>query len=144
MGWFSKKKKTIAHLIPDPGDVPLTPGYSKIAGVTMRNDNGIERQDIIAARCEEGDALALVREPDNEFDYNAIAVYHIGGDGKAFQLGYIGAELAEEMAERLDDGAPVTARITDITGGKPGKPTLGVNIEITKYRKRRRPCGGSS
>ena len=43
--------------------------------------------------------------------------------------------LADEIAPRLDAGVPVTARISEITGGS--IKNLGVDIEISKYRMHR-------
>ncbi|MCZ6556600.1 MAG: HIRAN domain-containing protein, partial [SAR324 cluster bacterium] len=83
--------------------------------------------------CDQGEALALVREPLNSHDSNAVAIFTMSGQ----QLGYISRDLSAEIAERLDRGSPVTARISDITGGTAERPTFGVNIEVTKHKLNR-------
>lgn len=97
---------------------------TKLAGVTMKNDDGSSRQAFLKT-CNSGDPLVLKREPKNKYDRNAIAVFR-GTD----QLGYLSKEVAEELAKVLDSGKELTAEILEITGGEKGKPTRGCNIEI--------------
>ena len=100
--------------------------YSKLSGVTHHNADGTSRQDIIAELCYQGQPLLLMREP-NQFGPNNIGVY------VAYQVGYVNPELARELSPIIDQGIPVDARITDITGGSEEKPTLGVNVEFEIY-----------
>lgn len=51
--------------------------HTKIRGVTKENPDGANRQQIIEQYCRRGDALFLVREPNNPFDPNAIQVRRI-------------------------------------------------------------------
>jgi hypothetical protein len=97
---------------------------TKLAGVTMKNDDGSSRQAFLKT-CSSGDPLVLKREPKNKYDRNAIAVFR-GTD----QLGYLSKEVAEELAKVMDSGKKLTAEILEITGGEKGKPTLGCNIQI--------------
>ena len=100
--------------------------YTKIAGVTKKNSDGERRQSIIK-QLDAGERVTLIREPDNRYDPNAIRVECDLG-----QIGYIPAETAlNNLASEMDRGCEVTAIISDITGGEPGKPTRGVNLEIT-------------
>lgn len=48
-----------------------------------------------------GNALRLVREPNNPYDTNAVAVYDAEGQT---QVGYLPREHAERIAKRLDAG----------------------------------------
>jgi hypothetical protein len=71
----------------------------------------------------------LVREPDNPYDSNAIAVYSSHG-----QLGYLSRENAEayldvleELAERGYDGGACDAILR---GGTPDKPSYGVVLRL--------------
>ena len=74
--------------------------------------------------------MTLIREPDNRFDPNAIRVECGLG-----QIGYIPAETAlNNLASEMDRGSEVIAIISEITGGEQGKPTRGVNLEITVVR----------
>lgn len=104
--------------------------HTKVAGVTKKNRDGTSRQEIIAD-CSEGEDLLLVREPDNPKDANAVKVCRLAGG----QIGYISAFLAARMAGEMDRGKKFSARISEITGGVEGKPTLGVNIEISVHEQ---------
>ena len=46
------------------------------------------------------------------------------------QIGYISRDDVIWVARVMDDGDEVKARIKTITGGKPGKPSYGVVIDI--------------
>lgn len=68
------------------------------------------RAAIISSRCKEGASVDLVREPHNQFDANAIAVYMHGS--RLFgllktreKIGYIKATRAENLAQKMDDGS---------------------------------------
>lgn len=102
--------------------------YTKVAGVTKKNLDGTSRQEIIAD-CREGEALLLVREPNNPKDPNAIKLCRLLGD----QIGYISSEIATRMADEMDRGKKFSAKISEITGGVKGKRTRGVNIEISVH-----------
>ena len=100
--------------------------YSKLAGVTHTNPDGSNRQDIIDALAHKGQPLILLREP-NQYSYDNIGVY------VAFQIGYVNPELAAELAPLIDEGVPIEAQITEITGGTEEKPTQGVNVAFTVF-----------
>ncbi len=63
----------------------------------------------IAGRVRPGDPLTLVREPDNPEDQWAIRVCWRGD-----HLGYIGREVAEKLAPKIDRGAEVSAEFIDL------------------------------
>ena len=92
-----------------------------MAGVTFKNYDGEERQEIIEEYCEIGDSILLVHEQDNEYDEFAIAVYL---EREMLQIGYLNRALAIEIYDDLESGKSVTASITDIRG----EETSGVNI----------------
>ena len=108
--------------------------HSKLAGVTAKNTNGRSRQDYILAFCKPRIPLKLVRESENKFDKNAIAVFvavrTLGVFSGEVQIGYLGAALAGELAPLIDGGTPVRAEISEVTGG--GTKNLGVNILVTR------------
>ena len=66
----------------------MTPGikhfFTKVVGVTHRNDDGTSRQAIIR-RCSQLEQLDLVRQKDNPHDPNAMMVCQSSGE----QLGYL-------------------------------------------------------
>ncbi|MGB6987518.1 MAG: helicase-related protein [Candidatus Aquilonibacter sp.] len=89
--------------------------HSKIVGVSFEG-----RQDTIAG-LRVGTDLALQRQPDNQFDPNALAVCY-----GALQLGFVRKEIAKHLAPLIDVGASYRARIESLTGG--GEKNRGVNI----------------
>ena len=80
---------------------------TKVVGVTFEN-----RQDVLSG-LEAGVELALVREPGNEMDANAIAVRLL--DGR--QLGYLNRRLAAKLAPAMDGGIAYDAAVSAVTGG---------------------------
>jgi len=127
-----------AYRVSRPGWKPSEPKrkpnsktfYTKIAGVTKKNSDGERRQTIIK-QLDAAERVALIREPDNRYDPNAIRV-----ESDLGQIGYIPAVTAlNNLASEMDRGCEVTAIISEITGGEQGKPTRGVNLEITVVRR---------
>jgi hypothetical protein len=122
--------------------------HTKIRGVTKENPDGVNRQQIISHCCHCGDALFLVREPNNPVDRNAIQVRRIvysdvpDKPRLREQIGYVSRELAEELAPKMDDdGLVLMAWIMNVTGGEDGE-SWGV-IQIEEYRPARHPIRGS-
>ena len=107
---------------------------TKVVGVTQENDDGSDRQRIIGKYVEPEDTLLLEREPDNQYDRNAIAIHAapvetLDHDDK---IGYISSDLAANLAPLMDSGHRITCVVLDKTGGGGGK-SYGVNIELTIY-----------
>jgi len=96
--------------------------YSKIAGVTHKNADGTDRQKIIK-KCKESDVLQLQREPNNQYDEKAIAIYQ-----KKYQIGYVTKNFSETLSPLMDNGSELFAEISEITGG--GQTDYGCNIKI--------------
>lgn len=76
-----------------------------------------------------GDRLKLVREPDNEYDKNAIDIRNEIGS-----LGHIPIEITEDLASLLDLGIPCAAIVTEVIprsarGAKARKAILKVRLE---------------
>lgn len=80
---------------------------TKIVGVTFEN-----RQELLV-NLEVGTELSLVREPDNGFDPNAIAVRMLQGA----QLGYLNRALSGRLAPIMDAGESYSAAVSAVTGG---------------------------
>ncbi|MBD5657087.1 MAG: DEAD/DEAH box helicase, partial [Candidatus Eremiobacteraeota bacterium] len=95
--------------------------FTKIVGVSFEG-----RQNVVGG-LEAGDALELVREPENAFDGAAIAV-RFG----TLQLGFIRREIARRLAPNIDGGDRYTATVGSITGG--GDRNVGVNIHVRRSR----------
>jgi single-stranded-DNA-specific exonuclease len=97
--------------------------FTKIVGVSFEG-----RQDIVAG-LKAGDALTLVREPDNPHDPSAIAVRY-----GTLHLGFLRRQIANKVAPNVDAGDSYTAVVGSVTGG--GARHVGVNIHV---RRRRAP-----
>ncbi len=96
--------------------------HTKLAGVSFEG-----RQDVVAG-LRIGLGLDLVRQPDNAFDDNAIAV-HYG----ALQIGFLSKGIAKHLAPLIDDGARYRARIESLTGGEvtgEERRHRGVNVYV--------------
>jgi single-stranded-DNA-specific exonuclease len=95
--------------------------HTKLAGVTFEG-----RQDVVA-RLQPGSPVRLVRQPDNEFDPNAVAVFAPDGE----QVGYLNRRLASVLAPALDAGAEWDVSVTEVTGGEEAG-ARGVNVLFSR------------
>ena len=107
---YSKAKKNENRLA---GDIIKT----RVAGVTCNN-----RQQLVK-NLQPGQMLKLKREPYNQHDKNAIAVYQ-----KDKQIGYIKKELAINLAPYLDNNGGYRCEVNKVLGGPPRN--YGVSIRI--------------
>lgn len=98
--------------------------HTKVVGVTHRNEDGSNRQKIIR-NCRPGEQLELIHDKNNRFDLNAMKVCRKNGQ----QVGFLNAELAEEVVASLAQGYRYIAFVSNITGG--GKRYWGMNLRIT-------------
>lgn len=103
----------------NPGSVNF-PIYTKVKGVTFEN-----RQAHLA-ESQNGDILIVRHAPLPKFP-NAVEIVN-QRTGK--QLGFIGAELAQELIDEFGEGCSFNSEITEITGGSEDKSTLGCNLVI--------------
>lgn len=109
----------------------LTKYHSKLVGVSFDG-----RQDVIGELVGD-EALRFRREPDNEYDKNAVAVDVLAGGnieqkGEWLPVGYIAKDKNIELAKVLDDNKHASIVLKEITGG--GEKAYGVNVEI-EYEK---------
>lgn len=103
---------------------------TKVKGVTFRNDeDGTDRQRLIRRRCRPGVELVARREPHNPRDGNAVGLWAPGFTGLA-RVGYLGSEIAEDLADALRSGWTLRVVVAQTTGGGPGE-FVGVNVEVT-------------
>ena len=70
-----------------------------------------------------GDALTLVREPGNRHDSNAIRV-----EWRGQKLGYVPRAANRVIAEALDAGERLSARVSSVSDNK--NPWLRVAFEV--------------
>ena len=75
---------------------------------------------LIRANVHAGMPVKLKREPNNEYDHDAVAVYvkvnsFMGLFGESFKkLGYLHHQAAHYFSTRIDNGLLVTARVTTV------------------------------
>lgn len=91
---------------------------SKIVGTTF-----YPKAAEIIPTLKHQDLLILKREPENEYDENAIAVYK-----DEDKIGHIPAHTAIQLAKLMDEGTKVTCNVEEVTGG--GNFNHGCNIKI--------------
>lgn len=115
---FAKSAEYLRDRYASIGDA--TAFHTKIAGVSFEG-----RQDVLAG-LREGAGLELRREPKNEYDPNAVAVFY-----GTLQLGYIKRGIAAHIAPVIDGGERYRARIASLTGGGADK-NRGVNIFVER------------
>lgn len=102
-----------------------------VAGTGFEN-----REQIIRKYCKNGLKVTLKREPNNEHDENAIAVFleipaMFGLLGKSSkQIGYIKATTAKSIAEKMDKGQEFKAKVVSYFAPSE-KEHPRVSIEIT-------------
>ena len=118
--------------------------HTKIAGVTFEG-----RQETVK-RLSKGHPLIIERDPDNEYDRNAVAVLarfpsesHPTGENnrenngenngrsaspEELQVGFLNRELASQISPFLAGGGKAFALVSDLTGGVAGREHRGVNI----------------
>jgi hypothetical protein len=73
-----------------------------------------------------GRALVLRRDAGNEYDANAIAVETAAGE----RLGFVGRELAAQLAPRLDAGEPFAGVALREQRASPRDPRTGITMLI--------------
>lgn len=95
--------------------------HTKLVGVTFEG-----RQEIVAGLAP-GEPLRVVRQPDNEYDSNAIAL--LAPDGE--QVGFFNRRLAAVLAPVIDKGVDYDVEVSDITGGEVGT-SLGANVLVSR------------
>lgn len=122
----------------------MTSYHSKLVGVTFNN-----RQDTIGI-LKGDEELRFRREPENEFDKNAVAVdvllastvqghsdnMDVHEIDEWLPIGYIARDKNSELAQLLTDGREAHITMNEITGGGEGS-SYGVNVYI-EYEKERR------
>ncbi len=110
--------------------------YSTVKGVSFNNQDGSSRQEIVR-KCQVGEILLLLRDPDNPYSATGTTIKVVRQTGEI--VGHVQSEISQILADQMDRGAHAEARVTMLTGGTPGRATLGVNIIIGQnYAPRRK------
>lgn len=109
----------------------LRHSFAKVAGVSFRNDDWTERQDVID-KCRAGEMLYFEHDAENRFSTFATKVLRAETNE---QLGHVPEYLASHVLEQMEDGYGVIGYITAITGGYGDPPILGVNMLIVYFAR---------
>ncbi len=101
------------------GEIPLLSTYA--AGAGRYGGAGA------FARLRPGDALALRREPENDYDARAVSIWSARGD----KLGYVPRVENQALASLMDAGLRATARVEGVArrGSRP-ELRLGVHLAL--------------
>ena len=102
---------------------------TRITGVTYDD----AQENIQMFGCKDIGSFALMREPDNTYDKNAIRVAI--GDKK---LGYIPKALAKDLAPEMDAGKDFIALFVS-RNKRPHHKTVGLTVKIIEI-----PCEAST
>ena len=95
----------------------------RLAGVTVED----AQENIKKFGCEDIGSFALVREPDNPHDPNAIRVA-LGGS----YLGYVPRDIAKDLAPQMDAGRNLIALFVS-RNEHPLHDTVGLTVKIIEY-----------
>ena len=101
--------------------------YTKLAGVTFANRQEALKRLLLYPR--EAVQINLVREYNNVYDVNAVAIIVTVKDKGSYILGYLNRQKASLIAPLLDKGITLGAYLKDITGGD-GVKNYGANIQL--------------
>lgn len=122
----AKERKMELSVLELSGD-----GYCAVVGESHYQE-ALRGTAAICSVDEDGERVFqayLIREPNNPYDSNAIAVYSSQG-----QLGYLSRENAEDyldvLEEVVDRGYDGGACDATLRGGIPGKPSFGVVLNL--------------
>ena len=112
-----------APTVPTGGSqgTPLSlPDAIALAGVTF------EGRQMNLARAREGDAVRLVRRPENAFDPNAVEVLTVGGES----LGWVPKVHSTRIAAIMDAGTAMRGQISALVGNLEAGYNLGASIAL--------------
>ena len=108
---------------------PVRHFFTKVAGVSFKNDDGSDRQEILST-CSPLQTLRLEHEENNPYDSNAISV--CTEDGR--QIGHLFRDVAADVWWRMQHNFTYAAISANITGGTKGQPERGMNILLLVAR----------
>ena len=96
---------------------------ASVAGAARHHAGALQAADVAPGR-----PLELRRDPANEHDPNAIAIYAAGGE----QIGWVPREVAAELAPELDGGEPWSALSLRESRRSPRDPRTGVTMLLAR------------
>jgi hypothetical protein len=108
-------------------------GFVQVVGESQYQDTLQQLSALFATigRAERNLVVKLVPEPDNPYDGNAVAVV-TEGDAT---VGYLSRAVAKSYQKHLMRQPSVVTCPAKLTGGEPGKPSIGVVLDFEEVRK---------
>lgn len=100
---------------------------TKVAGTTFRDIDKKYLVKLATLPPRQYPKCKLVRQPDNAADPNAVKVVVARK-----HIGFVPRELAARVAEVMDAGTKVTARLVDVTIWEDHPTSPSVKIEISR------------
>jgi len=89
------------------------------------NEDGTSRQEELS-RCEPGEGVRLVREPENEHDHMAVAIISCRG----VKVGYLKRDRAVWIGSKIDRGYDVRAIVERVKGSHLPGAVLGLVMRV--------------
>jgi hypothetical protein len=135
-----RERGQLVLMVPHGMVNPRSTALYRLGIYTFRARGASYHEDAVAAASlTPGTALRLVREPENEFDPNAIALYAVQGSAP---IGYVNRLNAARIAKVLDASTNLVA-IT-VSGGPKGSVGDPVGVLVTtpvllEHLRRARP-----
>ena len=112
------------------GEQAGLPDFITLAGVTF------EGRQLNLARAHVGDAVRLMRRPQNAFDPNAVEVLAVNGES----LGWVPKVQSSNLAAIIDAGTKIGGQISALVGNVEAGYNLGakivLSIESTKAKSK--------
>lgn len=102
--------------------------YAKVSGVTFGNRQTALRH--LTKYDSECISIELIREPENKFDKNAVAVV-AKVNGKGYKMGYMPRYIALMLAPLMDMGKTMKAVYNSVTGGYSDGMNYGLSVQVT-------------
>lgn len=99
--------------------------FTKVKGVTFRNDDGTDRQTILA-RCYPGAPVEI-----QEYSWHGDPAYKVVSEFG--QIGVLSADLAQRISSRYGDNVIFQGQIKAVTGGDSGL-YFGCELSIKIYQ----------
>ena len=103
-------------------------GWIRVAGVTAYRDNA-ERT---ANSSPENKVLTLIREPENEYDQNAVMVLDAGK-----LIGYIDRQTSSELRKRFSTDMPIRALFKRGYVGESGAIAIDILPQMPSAKERK-------
>lgn len=120
-------KRAIDSKYPDKYDMAF---QTNIVGSTFAK-NGQAALGAVYSCGREGFKVELIRDKDNEYDNNALAVYIIKKEnGKSVRVGYINKELAGVVSPLIDEGIEVRVVDFNVYGGNRKGYNFGMSVDF--------------